>query len=154
VAHSGDMTPRTRTALIAGAAVVALTASGGVAYAVSNAPASTTPTSSTSSAKPAKTKHHKELLGRVAHGEVTLDGKDHRVVDLQRGQVQSVGATSISVKSDDGFTATYTVGATTKVRKDGKASAIGDVHNGDKVVIVATKANGVDTANRVADRTK
>jgi hypothetical protein len=149
------MTRRTRTALITGAAVAALVAGGGVAYAVS-APTSTSTSAQSSSSAPAKTKvkHAKTLLGRVAHGEVTLDGKDHRVVDLQRGQVQSVSATSISVKSDDGFTATYTVNTDTKVGKDGKASAIGDVHNGDKVVIVATKANGVDTANRIADRTK
>jgi hypothetical protein len=140
--------------LITGTAVVALVAGGGVAYAVS---APSTPTSTTaSSSTPAKAtaKHHRTLLARVAHGEVTLDGKQHRVVDVQRGQVQSVSPTSVSVKSDDGFTASYTVGSDTKVRKDGKASAIGDVHNGDKVVIVATKANGANTANRIADRTK
>jgi hypothetical protein len=147
------MTRRTRTALIAGAAAAALVAGGGVAYAVS-APTSTTSTPSASAPAPAKAKHHKALLGRVAHGEVTLDGKQHRVVDVQRGQVQSVSSTSISVKSDDGFTATYTVNGDTKVRKDGKAAAIGDVHNGDKVVIAATKANGTDTVNRLADRTK
>jgi hypothetical protein len=145
------MTRRTRTALIAGAAAAALVAGGGVAYAVS-APTSTT--SAPSASAPAKAKHHKALLGRVAHGEVTLDGKQHRVVDVQRGQVQSISSTSISVKSDDGFTATYTVNGDTKVRKDGKAAAIGDVHNGDKVVIAATKANGTDTVNRLADRTK
>ncbi len=145
------MTRRTRTALIAGAAAAALVAGGGVAYAVS-APTSTTTTPSASA--PAKTKHHKTLLGRVAHGEVTLDGKQHRVVDVQRGLVQSVSSTSISVKSDDGFTATYTVNGDSKVRKDGKAASIGDVHNGDKVVIAATKANGTDTVNRLADRTK
>ena len=153
MAHSGDMTRTTRTALITGAAVAALVASGGVAYAVSSAP-TTTSTTSTSSSAPAKTKHHRQLLGRVAHGEVTLAGKDHRVVDLQRGQVQSVSSTSVTVKSDDGFTASYTVTGSTKIRKDGKASAIGDVHTGDKVVIVATKANGTDTVNRLADRTK
>ncbi|MFC0431722.1 hypothetical protein [Kutzneria buriramensis] len=146
------MTRRTRTALIAGAAAAALVAGGGVAYAVS-APTSTT-TSTPAASAPAKAKHHKTLLGRVAHGEVTLDGKQHRVVDVQRGQVQSVSSTSISVKSDDGFTATYTVNGDTKVRKDGKSAAIGDVHNGDKVVIAATKANGTDTVNRLADRTK
>ena len=145
------MTRTTRTALITGAAVAALVASGGVAYAVSAPSPTSTPSQS---AAPTKVKHHKALLGRVAHGEVTLNGKDHRVVDVQRGQVQSVSATSVSVKSDDGFTATYTVNTDTKIRKGGKASAIGDVHNGDQVAIVATKANGADTANRIADRTK
>ncbi len=140
--------------LITGAAVAALVAGGGVAYAVS-AP---TPTSSTTTpsatAAPAKAKHHRALLGRVSHGELTLGGKNQRVVDVQRGQVQSISATSVSVKSDDGFTATYTVDTKTKIRKGGKASAVGDVHNGDTVVIVATKANGADTANRIGDRTK
>ncbi|MFC0545655.1 hypothetical protein [Kutzneria chonburiensis] len=145
------MTPRTRTALITGAAVVALVASGGVAYAVSSTPTSS-PTASSSSA-PAKAKaKHRPLLGHVAHGEVTLNGKDHKVVDVQRGEVQAVSATSISVKSDDGFTATYTITSDTKVRKGGKQSAIGDVHTGDKVGIVATKANGTSTATRVAEK--
>jgi hypothetical protein len=147
------MTPRTRTALITGAAVVALVASGGVAYAVSSTPTSTpASTSTTAPASPAKTKHHRQLLGRVAHGEVTLNGNDHKVVDVQRGDVQTVGATSISVKSDDGFTATYTVNSDTKIRKGGKQSAIGDVHTGDKVAVVATKANGAMTATRVTEK--
>lgn len=137
--------------LIAGAAVAALIAGGGVAYAVS-APTTTSTTAQPSA--PTKAKHHRALLGRVSHGELTLGGKDHRVVDVQRGQVQSVSSTSVSVKSDDGFTATYAVDDKTKIRKDGKTSAIGDVHNGDTVVVVATKANGADTANRIGDRTK
>jgi len=146
------MTPRTRTALITGAAVVALVVSGGVAYAVNSTPTSS-PTASSSPAPTAKAKaKHRPLLGHVAHGEVTLNGKDHKVVDVQRGDVQAVGATSISVKSDDGFTATYTVNSGTKVRKGGKQAAIGDVHTGDKVGIVATKANGTSTATRVAEK--
>ncbi|MBB5894744.1 hypothetical protein [Kutzneria kofuensis] len=144
------MTRRTRTALITGAAVMALVTSGGVAYAVSSAPTSTS--NSAPAPAPAKAKHHRQLLGHVAHGEVTLNGKDHRVVDLQRGEVHSVSSTSVSVKSDDGFTATYAVNGDTKIRKGGKASAIGDVHTGDKVVIVATKANGTATATRIADK--
>jgi hypothetical protein len=146
------MTPRTRTALITGTAVVALVVSGGVAYAVSSTPTSS-PTAASSSAPAAKAKaKHRSLLGHVAHGEVTLNGKDHRVVDVQRGDVQAVSATSISVKSDDGFTATYTINSDTKVRKGGKQAAIGDVHTGDKVGIVATKANGTSTATRVAEK--
>ncbi|MFI9386025.1 DUF5666 domain-containing protein [Kutzneria sp. NPDC052558] len=142
------MTRRTRIVLITGAAVAALVASGGVAYAVSAPTTTTTPTA----AQPSTAKHHRALLGRVSHGEVTLRGKNHRVVDVQRGQVQSVSPTSLTVKSDDGFTATYTVDADTKIRKAGKASAITDVHNGDTVAVVATKSNGADTATRVAER--
>jgi len=143
------MKRRTTTMVITGAAVAALVAGGGVAYAVS-APAVTSTTAQP--AAPAKAKHHRALLGRVSHGELTLGGKNHRVVDVQRGQVQSVSSTSVSVKSDDGFTATYTVDTNTKIRKDREASAIGDVHNGDTVVVVATKANGADTATRIADK--
>jgi hypothetical protein len=140
--------------LITGAAVAALVAGGGVAYAVSAPTPTSSPTTPSATAAPAKAKHHRALLGRVSHGELTLGGKNQRVVDVQRGQVQSISATSVSVKSDDGFTATYTIDSKTKIRKGGKASAVGDVHNGDTVVIVATKANGADTANRIGDRTK
>ncbi len=53
---------------------------------------------------------------------MTLAGKKHRVVDFERGTVQKVLGTSITVVSKDGFTQTYTVGART----------IGDVKTNDR----------------------
>ncbi len=83
------------------------------------------------------------LLRRVEHGEVTLKGKDDKpvVVDIQRGKVTAVSPTSISLKSEDGFTATYTVNSDTRIRVDGERKAIGDVRVGKSAGLIATKAS-------------
>lgn len=99
-------------------------------------------------------KARRTLVQRALHGEVTLGGKKHRVVDFQRGTVSAVSSTSISVTSKDGFSATYVVDAKTVVRHAKQKAAIGDVTKGDKVRVVATKNGSTLTANRVADRTK
>jgi hypothetical protein len=142
------MLKRTKILVGAGAAVVLLGGTGGgIALADSSTPAP--PSSPAPAAAPAK--HAKALLGRVGHGEVTLNGKQHRVVDLQRGQVQSVSPTAITVKSNDGFTATYTVNGDTKVRKAKQQSAIGEVAVNDRVFVAATKSGATVTANRIID---
>ena len=73
-------------------------------------------------------------LGNVQHGEFTVTGSDGKatVMTLQRGAVTKAGPTSLSVRSDDGFTATYTLDSTT--RTPGRAAATGDV-----VLVVAQK---------------
>jgi hypothetical protein len=83
------------------------------------------------------------LAGRVEHGEVTIKGKDDKpvVVDIQRGQVTAVSPTSISLKSEDGFTATYAVNSDTKIRVGGERKAIGDVRVGNSAGLIATKAS-------------
>ena len=92
------------------------------------------------------------LMKRALHGEVTVGGKKGtRVLDFQRGSVQSVSSNGITVKSTDGFSATYVVNAETKVRKDGAAAKIGDIKNGDTVRVVALKTGSTDTARVVAE---
>jgi Domain of unknown function (DUF5666) len=120
--------------------------------------ATATPTAgaspSTKPGKPAKDKAKRDLTQRALHGEVTLGGKQHRVVDFQRGTVSAVSASSITVRSADDFSATYVVDAKTKVRHAKEQASIGDVKTGDKVRIVALKSSSTLTAKRVADRTK
>jgi hypothetical protein len=158
------MLKATKTTMIAGAAVLALVGiGGGVAFATSGSgsstpygtltAATTTPTSGTNTPTdgPAKRKHH-GLLDRAEHGQVTVRTKTGtEVVDLQRGQVSAVSPTSITVKSADGFTGTYAVGSTTKVTKTGQSSAIGNVADGDNVVIAAIHSGTTDTAKRIGD---
>ena len=43
------------------------------------------------------------FIARSLHGEVTLAGEKHRVIAFQRGGVQKVSQTSLTVKSNDGF---------------------------------------------------
>jgi hypothetical protein len=92
------------------------------------------------------------LAGRVEHGEVTIKGKDNKpvVVDVQRGQVTAVSPTSISLKSEDGFTATYTVSSDTRVRVGGERKAIGDVRVGNNAGLIATKASAAGSSAAAA----
>lgn len=73
-------------------------------------------------------------LGDVQHGEFTVQQNGSAVVmTLQRGVVTKVSATSVTVKSDDGFSATYAIASDTRGRT-------GALANGDSVLVVAEKA--------------
>ena len=92
------------------------------------------------------------LLKRALHGEVTLAGKKTtRVIDFQRGNVQQVSATSITLKSTDGFTATYVVTSDTRVRQAGEVGKLSDVRTGDKVRVVAVKDGKTSAAKAIAE---
>ncbi|KRF28502.1 hypothetical protein [Phycicoccus sp. Soil802] len=86
-------------------------------------------------------------LGNVQHGEFTVqqDGKAV-VMTVQRGTVTKSSATSVTVKSDDAFTATYVIGDDTRTRKG--APAVGDSvlvvaeKTGAKAVLIATTRKG------------
>lgn len=140
---------RTKVVIGTGIAVAVLGGTGaGVALADSSTPA---PPPSQAPAHPhAK---HRGLASRVDHGEVTLTGKKHQVLDLQRGQVQSVSPTSVTVRSDDGFTATYTIDPNTKIKKDKQNATIDKIAQNDKVFVAATKDGSTLTAKRLNDAT-
>lgn len=66
----------------------------------------------------------------------------------QRGTVTAVSATSISVKSADGFTATYVIDAETKINRDGATASI----TADADVLVQSLVEGgTVTAKCVVD---
>jgi len=147
-----------KTKVTIGVAVAVLTLAGigtGVAVADGGSTSGSIGPSATTAPPPSGSTHaqgkHRALLARVEHGEFTVGGKRGRVADVQRGQVQSVNASSITVKSTDGFTATYTVNSTTKVRKAKQAVGIGQVATGDRVVVIADKNGSTDIATRIID---
>lgn len=92
-------------------------------------------------------------LGQVLHGTGVVKAPDgtFQSMAVQRGAVTAVSATSISVKSLDGYTATYVVNSATKV--NGKNGKITDVKIGDQVAVVATVSSNTSTATRVIDLT-
>jgi hypothetical protein len=94
------------------------------------------------------------LASRVEHGELVLEARTGPAVtmDVQRGQVTAVSATSISLRSDDGYTATYAVGPDTKVRLGGTPRTIGDVKVGETAGVLATKNGDTMTATHVITR--
>jgi hypothetical protein len=90
-------------------------------------------------------------FGGPLHGEFVVEKEDgkYETVATQRGEVTAVSKESITVKSKDGYSRTYTLTENTLVNaaRDG----IDDVKNGDTVAVFATVADGKATAVSVND---
>ena len=88
------------------------------------------------------------------HGEFTVkkpDGSGYETVATQTGDVTAVSPSSITVKSEDGFSRTYSVDENTVVGsgRDG----IGSVKTGDTVRVVGLVDGGKASAAAVLDST-
>jgi hypothetical protein len=92
------------------------------------------------------------FAARALHGEVTLAGEEHRVIVFQRGEVQKVAGTSVTVKSNDGFVETYALSDDTKVRQNREEAKLSDIDTEDRVLVVATKDDSTLNARRVIVR--
>jgi hypothetical protein len=92
-------------------------------------------------------------FGGAIHGRVTepKSGGGYQTVDVQRGTVTAVSSSSITVKSADGFLATYAVTGSTDV--NAQAAGIGTVKTGDIVDLTATVSGGTATAASIIDMT-
>jgi hypothetical protein len=158
------MISRTKMTLLTGAAVLAIAGAGtGIALAQSSDPPSPTPPAPSSSApeRDGMSRCHDGhdghgrrggLPARIEHGEATvITDQGDRVIDLQRGIVNSANSGQLTVRSADGFTATYVVDNSTKIRKDRKAGDISQVVANDRVLVLATKAGGTITATGIRD---
>lgn len=92
------------------------------------------------------------LLARIQHGEATVStNSGYQVIDIQRGTVESVNPGQLTVRSADGFSATYTVDSSTKIRKNRKAVDINQVVVNDRVTVLATKSGDTATATHIND---
>ncbi|HEV7687711.1 MAG TPA: hypothetical protein VGQ80_14130 [Acidimicrobiia bacterium] len=88
------------------------------------------------------------------HGEFTIkkpDGSGYQTMATQTGEVTAVSPSSITVKSEDGFSRTYSVDENTVVGsgRDG----IGSVKTGDTVSIAGVVDGGAAKAAAVLDST-
>ncbi len=156
------------------AAVVVTTVAGGVAWATTSADPTPSPSASPSASpsnpsgnpspgeKPGKGNgfgfgfghgNGRFGLGGALHGEfvVPKDGGGYQTVATQRGQVTAVSKDSITVKSEDGYSRTYSITEDTLVNaaRDG----IADVKNGNTVNVFAIVADGKATAASIDDGT-
>jgi hypothetical protein len=164
---------RVRPLLLSGVAVIALaggagagaaaTGSSGASASLASSTTSASPSASASASPAASARAHRKLAhrrfagvlgGRILHGQVVVpkSGGGYQTVDVQRGQVTAVSSTSITVKSADGYSATYGVSSSTTV--DAQSSGIGSVKVGDRVVLEATLSGGTATASHILDRTE
>jgi hypothetical protein len=176
--HYGSPGRRPRLAGLLVVAVVALAAGGGIAYVATHsgggtpaaAAAGTAQTPAPSPSASAPSWHGRGPggsghfggfggfgigggLGGVIHGQVTVpkSGGGYQTVDVQNGTVSSVSSSSITVKSADGFSATYAVSSSTEV--NAQAAGIGTVKTGDTVEVTATVSGGKPTAASIIDLT-
>lgn len=167
IVSAGTPAPRTRktpavalvgAGLVAGVVLAGLTTAN--AQSADPTPAPSAPADPGPGGRPGKLKGmHRggpgmHLGGPALHGEfVTKDADgDFRTVAVQRGEVTAVSATSITVRSEDGYSRTYAVTDDTTVvsANDG----IGDVREGDAVHVSAEVTDGNATAVRVVDVTE
>jgi hypothetical protein len=147
------------TIIAAGVSTIALACGigAGIAYADPPTPTPTATASPTPTAKPRDPDRWEQrrmrrlapLLRRALHGEVTLAGEEHRVVVFQRGPVEKVGDTAVTVRSSDGFTATYVVSNDTTVRRNGAKATIAELKPADRVVVLANKDGSTLNAIRI-----
>ncbi|SFP03230.1 hypothetical protein SAMN04489713_111111 [Actinomadura madurae] len=84
---------------------------------------------------------------RGVHGEATVkrDGGFH-LATWQRGDITSVSATAVTVRSEDGVSWTWKADDETRVRKDGDKSAMTDLKNGDQVLVAGERSGDTRTA--------
>lgn len=92
----------------------------------------------------------KLLRGNTLHGEMTLQRKKGvTTVLVQRGTVTAVDGAGLTVKSTDGFTATWTFGDKVRVVKDKKKLERGAVAVGAQVGVAGAKDGENGTARLI-----
>ena len=150
---------RLRRGLVVGAVVLGLAGVGSAAAWAANATnsPSASPTAS-ASAQPGK-HAGKPGAGQVGaetlHGQMTVKKPDGTIqtVFVQRGTVTDVSDTKVTVKSDDGFTQSYTLNSSTRFvsqsQPKGAAIKSGDVAKGDTIMVRAVQSGSDYVAQQV-----
>ena len=87
------------------------------------------------------------------HGEfVVSDGNGGYLTELtQTGKVTAITSTSLTAASEDGYTKTYTLDASTVVRNGQQPGKIADIAKGDTVSVVAKKNGDAATASTLIE---
>lgn len=93
-------------------------------------------------------------LGGGIHGVFVTpkQGGGYQTVHTQRGTVTGVSSTSITVKSEDGYTKSYKVTASTVV--NAQRDGIDSIESGDEVGVVGIEDGDTVTAVSIMDRTR
>jgi hypothetical protein len=88
---------------------------------------------------------------RILHGDVTVKDENDQAVQarIQTGTIASISATSMTVKSEDGYTSTWTLNSDTKIHRDRDDAAIGDLKTGDFVHVRGPLSGDTATAKNV-----
>jgi hypothetical protein len=163
-----------RPYILAGVAVAALLGGAGAALATTNSPgppASPSAAAATPAPSPAPSGQRPGAPGSgyhrfgggfgfgfgglfgALHGQLVVakPGGGYQTVDVQTGQVTAVSIASITLKSADGFTKSYTVTGSTLV--DAQRDGIGAVKVGHQATMLATVSGSSATATSITDLT-
>jgi hypothetical protein len=91
------------------------------------------------------------LMVGALHGEFVTEKPDggYQTLAVQRGEVAAVSDTSITVKSEDGYSRTYVIDDETLVNSH--REGIGSVDEGETVHVAAVVSDDTATALRVVD---
>ena len=91
--------------------------------------------------------------GDVLHGEATVKAPDGstKVVVTQSGDITDISGTAITVKSSDGYVATYTVDKDTRISLNGTDGTASSLKKGDTVHVVGTQSGSTNHADAVLD---
>jgi len=121
-----------------------------------------TPVAATTSASPTGTatkgahagvhrlRLRRALRRNVEHGQITVETKKgDQTIDVQRGTVTAISSTSVTVKSSDGFTLTWTIGTPILVLNHGAKAGPSAVTSGATVGIAGGQAGSTATARLI-----
>lgn len=158
---------RFRSNLVAAGAALGMTLAGlGFAAAQTETPPAETPTTEQAPSPeqaPGPGARHKagghhvkrgHARGMGIHGEFTTraPGGGYQTIATQTGEVTEVNRSSVTVRSEDGFSRTYAVDDNTLVNAGN--DGIGDVKQGDQVHVTAVVTGGNARAVEIMDATQ
>lgn len=90
-------------------------------------------------------------LFSALHGDFTVQDNGSYVTErMQTGQITAVSATSITAKSVDGYTQTYTIDSSTVV--DQGSEQVSDLKTGTTVTIIAKLSGDTGAATSISDQ--
>jgi hypothetical protein len=93
----------------------------------------------------------KYLRGNTLHGEVTVRAKDGtKTIVVQRGSVTAVSGSSLTVKSTDGYTLTWTLADKATIVQDKKKVETSALKTGEQIGVAGTKDGSADDARLIA----
>ncbi len=114
-----------------------------------NAPVPSASASGDANPHPFKGRHalRVQLRKNVLHGETVVQTKNGtQTIEVQRGQVTAVTDTTVTIKSTDGFTETWTFGPQFTVVQDRAKVATSAIKSGAQIGIAGTKSGDTSTA--------
>jgi|GEM_PF-1814693 len=90
------------------------------------------------------------IAQHVEHGSVTMQTKNGDVtIDVQRGTITAISSTSMTVKSADGFTLTWTFSDKMRVLENRATIQPTDVKAGETVGVAGVRNGSTETARLV-----